>query len=108
MRDVFVNIFMSIGLLLFFAAIVSLFLYSRGIMSLTRKAVYVSSVLMILGVMAWGVMVFIITSNSFALTLYFLLLGGCVTGAHLILGMVYIALRDRMARSLAQRRKQEQ
>jgi hypothetical protein len=104
MQELLIRIFFYIGILLLIVSMVSVFLYSHG-MTATRKAIYMSSVFMMLGFIAWGVAIFFLKP---AMMLYFLLAGGGITGIYLIAGIVSLALRDKMFSNLAQRRKRKQ
>ena len=101
MEELPLKIFMYLGILLLIISIVSIFVFSHG-MTVTRKALYVSSLFMLLGFTAWGGVIFIIEPT---MTLYFLLAAVCITGINLIGGMVSLAMRDRLAQWLLQRRK---
>jgi len=67
MEDVLIKIFISIGVLFFIMAMVSIFRYSYGI-QVTKKAIYVSSVYMLLGMLSLVVVIYL---TKPAMTLFF-------------------------------------
>lgn len=104
MEELLIKIFTYLGILLLLISVVSIFLYSRGMIA-TRKSIYISSMFMLLGFISWGGVVFILKPTQVLLTVYFLLLGGCVTGIHLVWGIVSLALKDKINREQDQRIK---
>lgn len=97
MEELLIKIFMYLGILFFLISVLSIFLYSRGMIA-SKKSIYTSSIFMLLGFVSWGGVVFILKPTQFLLTIYFLLFGVCFTGVYLVWGIVSLAIKDKINR----------
>jgi len=93
MQELLIKIFIFIGILLFIGVIASVLWYSYRIPG-SKKAIYISSIFMLLGSTSIGVVIYLIQPT---MTLYFLLAGVGATGIYLISGLVTLAIRDKIA-----------